>query len=272
MRAAQWPLVVLQGRSLRVAVVAYLVAVVTSEAVIAFVDPAYGVACEALLLLLLMAYTVLEPRSPRHIEANGSLRAIDVFPALALVPLLRILSVAMPFPDLPRIWWYAASGAPLLLALALTLRFYGREYSLETLKFGWSYVQGGIALTGIPLSLLGYAILRPDRIEPHFRPLSFVLGCLILLVFTGLTEELLFRGVVQRLMVELFGAQGILLGTLLFTSMYLGVSSALFTVFVAAVGFWFAWCVRRTVSLLGVTLAHGFVSIGLILVWPYVLG
>ncbi|PYR87712.1 MAG: hypothetical protein DMF84_30945 [Acidobacteria bacterium] len=42
--------------------------------------------------------------------------------------------------------------------------------------------------------------------------------------------------------------------------------------FAAVVGLAFGWVVERTASLVGVILAHALLAVGLILVWPRVLG
>ena len=45
-----------------------------------------------------------------------------LLPVLALVALIRTLSIAAVVPRLPQIWWYALVGIPLLLGAILTIR------------------------------------------------------------------------------------------------------------------------------------------------------
>ncbi|HYY02985.1 MAG TPA: CPBP family intramembrane glutamic endopeptidase, partial [Gaiellaceae bacterium] len=200
------------------------------------------------------------------------LQAIDVLPVLALVPLLRIVSLTIPVRDLPQIYWYAVTGVPLLVALVLTGRFFGPTWSRDTFAFGWSRTQALIGLGGLPVGLIAYLVLRPARIEPHLTPRIFLLGLLILIPFNALMEELLFRGAVQRVLVTLFGDLGTAAAAVLFMATYLGTRSAPYIVLVGLTGFAFGRCVRQTGSLAGAVVAHALVSIGLILVWPYAIG
>jgi CAAX protease family protein len=266
-------------RSLRAVGLAYLVAVAAAEASLAFANVAYGLAGHALVLVMLLGLAVLAPERPSSGEAQ--LDALDVLPVLALVPLLRIVSLTTPVPDLSPIYWYAATGGPILLAIALTVRFLGRDRIREMTPIPssrngfaalWSPLQGAIALSGVPLGLIAYLLLRPEPLEARPGPGFFVVGVVILVVFTGLTEELLFRGLLQSVFVELFGGIGVVLAAILSATMYLGTGSASFVVFAALVGLSFGVRVRQTGSLAGVILAHGLISVELLLVWPYVLG
>ena len=92
---------------------------------------------------------------------------------------------------------------------------------------------------------------------------------LIFLVCTGFVEELIFRGVLQRSAVALWGWRGIIYVSLLFAILHIGFLSWIDVVFVFAVAVFFAWVVKRTGSLLGVTLSHGITNIVLYLVAPF---
>lgn len=259
-------------RALRAAGIAYLAAVVASEATVAFVGAAYGVLCHAVVLIALLAFTVLEPEplgSPADAEAAP--QALDVLPVLALVPLLRIVSLTMPLPALPELYWYGITGATLLLALALTGRFFSAEWSRETFAAGWSRAQALVGLSGLPLGLLAYVVLRPEPLYPHLTPQLLAVGCLVLFLFNALTEELLFRGVLQRVLIDLFGKAGVVAAAGLFVVTYVGTRSAPYVVLIALVGLAFGRWVQVSGSLAGVVVAHALLSIGLVLVWPYVL-
>ena len=94
-----------------------------------------------------------------------------------------------------------------------------------------------------------------------------------LLLFTGLSEELRFRGVLQTAAVRVMGARrGIVYVSLMFGALHVGWSSAVDVGFVTLVGLSFGWAVHRTGSIVGVTLAHGIVNIVLFIVLPNVGG
>jgi membrane protease YdiL (CAAX protease family) len=260
------------GSLLRVAILGYVVALVGAEVMFAFVDPALGVALDALLAALLSAAVVLESRhEPNGDTPVGTETALAVFP-LVLVPLLRIVSVSVPVPKLSEIWWYAAVAVPMLLSLVIMARFYGATWSSAVFPVRWSRTQVLIAVSGIPVGLLAYLAIRPDPIEQEFRPASFALAAAILIISPALTEELLFRGVVQSVLVGSFGWSGIVIGAALFAAASLGTRSVSYVVLAAAIGLAFGSCVWRTSSLAGVIGAHALLSLGLLLVWPQVLG
>jgi hypothetical protein len=97
---------------------------------------------------------------------------------------------------------------------------------------------------------------------------SIAIGSMILLIFNGFTEELMFRGLLQRVADEIWGRAGFLLSGALFAIMYIGSLSADYVLFIGLVGLFFGWCVNRTGSIWGVVLAHGILSIGMLLVYP----
>ncbi len=118
-----------------------------------------------------------------------------------------------------------------------------------------------------------YWILRPEPLVPAFEWTALVWPAFILLISTGLLEEMIFRGLLQRAAIDVLGLWGIGYVAILFAVLHTGYQSLLDVLFVlAAVGLFFGWIVYRTRSLLGVTLAHGLTNIVLFLVMPFVLG
>ena len=73
----------------------------------------------------------------------------------------------------------------------------------------------------------------------------------------------------QRTAVEAFGGWGIIYVSLLFAVLHIGFLSLIDVVFVLGVALFFGWVVKKTGSLLGVTLSHGITNILLYLVIPF---
>lgn len=215
--------------------------------------------------------TVLEP-NPSGVARSVSPRQLDVLLVLPLIPLLRILSLTMAVEEVPEIYRYAIVGAPLLLTSVLLSRLTGLVSIVRSLSWRAVGLQGLVALTGIPLSLLAFLIVRPDPLVDGWNWGPLLAGSAILFVFTGVTEELIFRGLLQNALVGILGRAALVWGSLLFVAAYLGALPAGYVVFVAAFGLAFAWLVDRTRSLLGVAIAHGLLNIGMLLVWPLALG
>jgi uncharacterized protein len=259
--------------SARVLVIAYGAAAVAAEAIVAFVDVTTGILCDAGLLFALLTHYVVANQSPSDEgwARAGTDSALEALPVLAFIPLIRITSVTTPIEDASEIYWYALVGAPLLVAAILAQRLLGLSLVATLRARSWG-PQLLIAFSGLPLGLAAYGLLQPDPIVHHLGLGNLVLGSVILLVFSGLTEELIFRGLLQRAFMDVLGRGGIVWSSALFASTYLGARSAAFVVFIGITGLGFGLCLKRTGSIAGIAAAHGLLSIGLILVWPAVLG
>jgi len=123
-------------------------------------------------------------------------------------------------------------------------------------------------LSGLALGYIEYLILRPRALAPADDPLALVAAGFILIIFTGLLEEIIFRGLMQGIVVRVLGARGVIYVALIFTALHLGYHSVLDMFFVFAVALYFGFYVRRTRSILGVSLAHGLINVSLFLIFP----
>jgi hypothetical protein len=245
-------------------VAAYAAVIVAAEASIAYWDVSVGAVIEGALVIVLVNRFLFGAARPGQRAALG-----DAALALALVPLLRLLSLSMTVTDVAPITRYAVVGVPLLAGVLLAV-FLGpfEEVALGLSAWSWR-VQGSIGLLGIPLGLAAFAVAgRPDGLVDSGDWGLLALGAICLIVFTGFAEELLFRGVLQGALIPVFGAASPALTALVFGSTYLAAGSARYAGFMTLVGFGFGSFVRRTDSLLGVSIAHGLMNVGLLLLWP----
>jgi membrane protease YdiL (CAAX protease family) len=242
---------------------AYVLAIVLAEAAGVALNAGLGVALHGLILLTLLVNYVWRTLAPYR----------RLLPVLMLIPLLRILSLSLLSPEVPPIYWFLLAGIPVLVSAALTahlLQFSPRQLGLA-IRF--DLTQAGIALTGLPLAVAAYWLLRPAPLLTSLDWQGLLIGFLSLAVFAGFTEELIFRGLVLHTTREVFGRPAaIILSSLLFATVYVGSLSAGFLVLTGLVGVYFAYCVEKTGSLWGVTVAHSLMASGLILILPAVAG
>jgi membrane protease YdiL (CAAX protease family) len=223
-------------------------------------NPAAGALAHAAIIFIMLALYML----------NEALHYRRVLPALMLVPLLRVLSLALPAPNLPQIYWYVLVGLPLLLAAVLAARRLGLTAgALGLARFDlWQFA---IALSGLPLALLAYLMLRPAPLVSG--AVGLALGAVVLAIFAGFTEEFIFRGVLLSATRAGYGrTAAIVASSLLFATVYVGTGSVAYLVLIGLAGLFFAYCADRTGSLWGVTAAHSLMVIGLLLVLPVLLG
>lgn len=231
-----------------------------AELLTLYPDPRYGVMVHIAILFLLF-YSLFH-------TVDASVRRFTT--VLLLIPLIRILSLALPLLAWPQITWYFAASVPLFAGMITVIWLEKWQYREELgFQLGSLPSQGLIMLGGIGLGWLEYQILQPNPLIPELTLEAIWLPALIFLFCTGLMEELLFRGLLQSAALKVLGRQqALFFGSAFFAVMHIGYASILDVLFVFAVGWVFAWLVDRTHSILGVTLAHGLTNIGLFLVWP----
>ena len=238
----------------------YLLAIAAAEIVTVFVQPVWGIVCHAVVLVAVVAHSALaSDYRYRHLVLS-----------LALVPLVRIISLCMPLVNIPQIWWYPIIYTPLLVTAIVVVRILGLRAREVGLNFSLFPVQLAVGLCGLLFGVVEYLILAPEPLVIELTWQEVWLPALIFLVCTGFVEEFIFRGVLQRAAVEAFGSWwGIIYVSLLFAVLHVGCLSLLDVVFVFLVALFFGWVVKKTGSLFGVTLAHGLTNILLYLVVPF---
>lgn len=237
----------------------YLGLITLAEAITTLIEPRVGIGLHGLVLVALILHAAL---IGKHVPGHFLL-------TLSLVPLIRLLSLAMPLRLFPQVYWYVIIGIPLFVAIYFTARIGNINRKMMGLTGKMLPLQVLIGLTGIWMGYLEYYILRPPALIPELRLGLIWLPALILLIFTGLLEELIFRGLLQYSSERFLGRYSIIYTSLVFTVLHLGYRSLLDLVFVFGVALFFAWVARQSGSIWGVTLAHGLINISLFLVYPF---
>ncbi len=235
-----------------------LLLIAVAEFVTAVVQSQVGVTLHALLLLGLMICTAVAPR-----EEDRRLAL-----ALVLMPIIRLLSLALPLPRLPQMAWYPVIAIPLLIATYMIVRQLGVSWRDLGLRLGVVPLQLALGLGGIGIGALEYLILWPQHQSVGFSWNVFLLSSLSLVLFTGFSEELVFRALLQRLAQPALGRWGLVYVSLLFGVMHIGYLSVTDVLFVSAVGLLFAQLGRWSGSIFGITLVHGMSNIMLFLIMP----
>ncbi|MGC9335908.1 MAG: CPBP family intramembrane glutamic endopeptidase [Anaerolineae bacterium] len=246
-------------RSLAILAIVFLAWATLAELLTTYTDPRLGLAAHCLLLGgLLVASTRTHGRS-----------AWAFLVSLAFGPLIRILSLSLPLTHFPILYWYVITSVPLFAAIWVAGRSLGYSWRALGLNLRTWPLQLAISLTGLAFGAGEYYILRPEPLASALVWQEFWPAALILLVCTGLLEEMIFRGLLQRSAGDTLGRWAIPYVALLFAVLHLGYQSLVDVAFVLIVGLFFGWAVDRTRSLIGVTLAHGLTNIMLFLIMPF---
>lgn len=249
------------GRSILV-VLGYLVALLVAEELTILTRPGIGLGVYGGLLVILILHSALTWEHSVH----------KLLLSLTFAPLIRILSLSLPLAGLPLIYWYVVTGVPLLVTAVLIARTLGFSRQEIGLNLGRVPIQILVGLTGLIFGYIEYQLLRPALLVQVVSWEQLLGPALILLICTGFTEEVIFRGVMQRATKETMGGLTELYVSALFAVLHVGHKVWLDVLFVFGVGLFFAWVVTKTRSLLGVTLAHGLTNTILFLVGPLLFG
>jgi membrane protease YdiL (CAAX protease family) len=233
---------------------AYAAAIVAAETVAAFVAPVPAATIDAVVLTALLG---------QYVAGGGR-----IYAALALVPLLRLASIALALEH--PLSSYLLSGIPVLLAVVLAADALDLPGVLRLdqirLRSQWHVALGAIALSGLATPLLGLEPITGHRSLP-----ALLAAAAIVFAFAGVLEELVFRGILQGASAPLLGAWSVPAANALFAATYMGSSSAAYGAFMATFGLACGWWVRRTGSLAGAAVGHGLLAAGLLVVWPVLL-
>ena len=240
----------------------WLAAIAVAELVVTLLHPTAGVVAHGAILAMLLAYGATGEDTP------GRRLAL----CAAIAPIIRITSLALPLGAFGELWRFGTASLPLLAASLVLINVLG--LSRDQLAFRlppWRHWPATllVASSGIPLGWIEYRILRPEPLASGSTVAGLALAGIVLVIATGFTEELLFRGILQSGATDALGpTPGIIFVSLLFGVLHIGYRSAVDVAFVTAVALYFGAMVRWTRTLLGVTLAHGATNVVLFVILP----
>ena len=244
-------------------VIGYSSIIVLAELSSSFVGAVPGALLDAAFVPLILAHFVLRPDAPHR----------RMFPALALVALLRTLSIAAVVPRLPEYTWYAAVGLPVLAGAFLASRL--TDEPAERMGVSVWRLKFDVVLTilGFPAGFLGYLLLRPAALLTDADPASVLAAMIVLAIFGGFLEEVVYRGVLQAVAVDAFGSRraGILFTATLGAWMYWGSGSLPFMIAIWLLGLGYGVALMRGASLWGIAASHTVLLWGMGLLWPLLL-
>jgi len=238
----------------------YLQVLILAELLTNMIEPHLGLLIHGLALIALLIHGALD----------NDIRHRRLLLTLALAPLIRLQSLFLPLAGRPLVEWYFAVGAILFIAVFFTARMSGlnaRRIGLNLHQFPLQIIFG---LVGIGLGLIEYLILRPEPLADEFTIEALWLPALILTIFTGFLEELIFRGLIQEAALATYGRFGLTFGSILFAVLHVGHRSLLDVIFVFSVAILFGYVVIRTGSILGASIAHSLTNVCLFLIFPFV--
>jgi len=250
----------------------YVLAIGGTELLVGLVNVTAGLISHFTLLFILLVHAVVLSTRGTKDKTGPDTLGYNFYLSLTLVPFIRILSLSMPLASFSLPYWYLIVGTPLFAAAFLVIRLTGYRAQDIYLRIKNLPLQLAFGFVGLPLGIIEFHILQPAPLIKTFNLAQVWLPALILLIFTGLAEELIFRGILQKSAGEYLKRRAALFYvSLLFAVMHITHLVTLDVFFVFGVALFFALLVWKTNSLLGVTLSHGLTNITLYLVCPFFL-
>lgn len=247
------------GTKPREVILVYVGLLAVSEITTFLISAAVGMVMYGFVLVAILLHASFLWQHPAH-------RALL---SLTFVPIIRLVSLAVPLGQFPLIQAYAITGVPLIISAVVSMRSMRMRPREVGLGLGRRpLLQLFIIPTGLVLGIAEYLILRPEAIVVGTSWRDFVVPAIILLVCTGFAEEFMFRGIMQGTMRPLFGTACIVLVSFIFTVQHIGYRSPLDLIIVMVAGLMFGVVAYRSHSIWGVTLAHGLTNIVLFLICP----
>ncbi|MFA0833857.1 MAG: lysostaphin resistance A-like protein [Methanobacterium formicicum] len=244
-----------------ITLIAYLLALIAAELLTTYVNKTWGLAAHTIILFALLVNAAMVEST----DFSNLLRS------MMPIPIIRIVGLSIPMMQIKPLYWFPIVAIPLFAASIAIIRSQNLSMADVGLVLGNVKVQLLIALTGFVTGIIEFFILRPDPLISQFTPVLLIGAFFILLIATGLAEELLFRGILQNNVTNMFGAAfGLIYTSLVFTTMHIGWIYFADLVFVFCVALFYGTCLIKTKSIFGITVAHGISNSMLFLVMPFV--
>ena len=241
----------------------YSVLLVASE-FLTVIEPVYGLLFHSLTLVLLCFHAPLI----RRLTPDSSKLAICLIP----IPLIRIVSITSPLIEFTLLEWFLVISMILFSSIIASMIFLGADlesYGFVLPERRHLWIEIGVVFLGLIFGYVEYQILKPNNMVEELTVPGLAAPLVALYFGTGLLEELLFRGVIQKHAIDAFSKwSGVMFTTLIFMIMHTGWESFLDVIFVGAVGFFFSLVVLRTGSLIGVSFSHAVTNLSLFVLTP----
>ncbi len=192
------------------------------------------------------------------------------YPALMLLPLFRLLNVAMPVFFHLTLYSYVLVYAPMFIPMYMILkeRFITAEEAGLTFDRFWFYLPVSISM-GLALGWGEYMVIKPQMLVVDNNLQQMLILSLTMIFFVGIVEEFVFRSSLQTVLQERIGLiAGLVLASVIFGFMHSGYHLTLELFYVSFAGLAFGVLFWLCKSLPVVSLSHGVTNISLFLVAP----
>lgn len=193
-----------------------------------------------------------------------------IFMILLLLPLFRLLNVAMPVFFNLTLYSYPLVYAPMFIPMYLILKdgILSRSEAGITGKNFLFYLPLAVSI-GFALGWGEHGVLKSGLLLPNVDIQGVLFLSITMILFVGVIEEFIFRSALQTVLQDRFGMPvGLVAASLIFGFMHGGYHLPLEIIYVFFAGIVFGLLFWTSKSLPIASLSHGITNIALFLVVP----
>jgi membrane protease YdiL (CAAX protease family) len=220
-----------------------------------------GVLAHATVLLGLVVVSLRQPAGP----------AQQLTLTMALVPLIRMLSLTLPAAIVPIVYWYLEIGLAAFEGIFLTMRRLDLTPRDVGLRRAPIREVVSVGLAGAVLGIPAYLIVGPVDLGQGGGLVGLAVASAVVIVFVGFLEELLFRGLIQIAGTRLFSRGGVIVSVGATVLMYSASLNPRYVIFAALVATFFGLVARRSGSIAAPVAGHAALVWMQLVVLPIIL-
>ncbi len=207
------------------------------------------------------------------IFSNLDLEIKNILQSFTLIILLRLVNFAMPQFFNSIILQYPLIYGVMFLAIYSIVK--NQQITVKELGFNIEkklliYIPLA-GLIGIAMAMIEYNIVSPIPLFKNINFSDLILIAIIMIIFIGPVEELIFRSILQTRIKKVYGSKsGILLSGGIFGMMHLSYGLISEIIFAGIFGIILGYFFEKTRNLLFIISIHGFENITLFGILPII--
>ena len=216
-------------------------------------------------LINLQAITLALIFGKSSVEIRNSLQS------LLLLPIIRMVNLSMPVFFTTTLLWY-----PLIYGVMFVPVYYVIQQQSITLKeIGIHYSNLNILplaiVAGINMAIIEYKILNPLPLIENIQLPNIILITLVMFVFVGAVEEIIFRSVLITRFEKVMGnKKAVILSSVLFGVMHSGYGIKAEIIIATVFGLALGYAFQKTRSFAFILAMHGTTNVFLFGILPII--
>ncbi len=242
--------------------ICYILILTFSELITTYYMTSWGIIIHVILITGLVINSTL----------TKSVKFSYLLQAMILLPLIRIMSLSIPVMELEPLYWLVIMSIPVFVAIRILMQSQYLNKKMIGLNTRYLPLQLLVGLTGIGFGFVEYFILQPTALIPDLSLVNVIFAGSIVIISTGLLEELVFRGIIQKNAENIMGKTwGIIFTSSLFVGFNISWNSPLDLLFIFGISLCYGYIFQKTRSILGISISHGLCNVVLFIILPFFL-